>query len=171
MSYPSYFKTGTKQNKENHMLEKTSDIEPTNANPLVLSISESPEKSLFIRDLNDRKLSVGVWRLFPLSAQRLAKFCSHCQILGMPFPLNAFTGEVQRLGFFYRQRLIHECRLVLPFPLDFDDYWLLRQSSAFFQMNKTQFQCHSIGLALDIIRKHCEAYDMALQRSGGENQW
>ena len=97
-----------------------------------------------------------VWHFFPLSAAKLAKFCSHCLIPSMSVPLNFFTGEIQRLGFFYNQCLRQECELVLPEPLEFNDYPLLQQRALFFHMNQNQFHCLSIGLALDFFLKGCE---------------
>ena len=153
------------------MSEKTTSIQSTTSNLSASTSSHSPEQQFYLRQLYDGNLNAGIWHLFPLSEERLARFCSHCQILAMPFPLNALTGEEARLGLFYRQRLLHECRWIIPEPLNFDDYPILCQRAAFFQMNQVQFQCPSIGLALAVIIKSCEQFNAAMQRRSGEDQW
>ena len=126
-------------------------------------------RSYSLQDLVNKILKMGIENLFPLSAARLIRICSHVLIFEMPCPLNALTGEVQRLGFFYRQQLRHECQLVLPTPLYSTDFLLLGQRFAFYQMNQSQFQCQSIGLALAVILKCYEDLEALKRKKHG--QW
>ena len=95
---------------------------------------------------------------FPLSASKLGRICCSYRLAGCPVPLNALTGEVQRLGFFYPIFLHYECKLVLPETLGFNDYPLLQQRAMFFEWNQPMFQCQSIGLALRVILNECRQY-------------
>ena len=147
----------------------SSPTEWVNFNLPVLPSAYPQEHSYSLQDLVDEILKIGFEKLFPLSATRLARICSHAPIFEMPCPLNALTGEVQRLGFFYRQQLRHECQLVLPTPLYSTDFLLLGQRFAFYQMNQSQFQCQSIGLALAVILKCYEDLDALKRKEHG--QW
>ena len=150
--------------------------ETTNNELSVCELQERPfapssQRQFYLRELHNGKLSVGIMSLFPLSAEKLARFCTHCQILAMPFPLNALTGEEQRLGFFYQRQLLHECKLILPEPLNIEDSPILLQRAAFFQINQNYFKCKSIGAALAIIIKGCREFDKAIERRIGDEEW
>ena len=103
------------------------------------------------------------YSLFPLSASKLEHFCSHC--IATPSPLNVLTGEIERLGFYYHQRLHHECQIALPETLDWDDWPLLEKRWLLFRMYQGYFQCPSIGVVLCIA-----LYVMNLRRIKTDSQ-
>lgn len=136
----------------------------------VLSVTNPDKRKLALFEVKLTQMQIPLEMVFPLSAAKLAKFCTHCHMLTMPITLSVLTGEEQRLGYFHHQVLLRECQWVLPEPLDFVDFPLLRQRTAFFQLNQAMFQCKSIGFALYIIIKNFEkAEHKALKTE--DNQW
>ena len=93
---------------------------------------------------------------FPLDANRLMMFCTHCWYRGQSFPLSWMTGEEAVFGNFYMQRLQSECQILLPAQIFCLDRWAIQKAMMAFAANPFFFKCRSIFIVLSIIDKYME---------------